>query len=296
MIRPSRAVPLTLGALMLLATTVPARALVVAPPPGPQRVAQAETVLVGRVVALEDKDMEVPVAPGNKATTTFRIALVAVTEPILGARNLKLVRVGFQPPPKAQNPGGGVLIRPIRPGIRSPQLEVGLDGLFFLRKHPAGDFHIAPMYYDIVRRTEGGNFEKQVQEARQVAAILNEPMKGLKSADAEARFQTAAMLVARYRSSAGGPTRLEPIPAEESKLILKALLESQWKRPRLPGRMAMDPWSTFNTLGLTAKDGWTPPKGARSIDDFHNAAQAWLRRNADTYRIQRFVPAAAAER
>src|SRR5437867_3089580 len=46
--------------LVVLVSQVPARALVVAaPPPGPQRVARAQAIVVGRVVALEDKDVEV---------------------------------------------------------------------------------------------------------------------------------------------------------------------------------------------------------------------------------------------
>jgi len=46
----------------------------------------------------------------------------------------------------------------------------------------------------------------------------------------------------------------------------------------------------FLRLGLTDKDGWRFPQGNNlQQDDFHRAAKAWLEKNADTYRIQRFV-------
>ena len=43
----------------------------------------------------------------------------------------------------------------------------------------------------------------------------------------------------------------------------------------------------FLWLGLTEADGWTEP---RSPKEYPAAAQAWLRANAATYRIQRYVP------
>src|SRR5438876_6184694 len=109
-----------------------ARALVIAmPQPGPVRTAQADAVVVGRVVALEDKDVQVQ-------SITYRIAVVNVTETIKGAKE-QMVRVGFVPPPVAPNPGGvPVPIR--RPGF-NPQYAVGQDGLFFLSKGPDGKFY-----------------------------------------------------------------------------------------------------------------------------------------------------------
>jgi len=56
----------------------------------------------------------------------------------------------------------------------------------------------------------------------------------------------------------------------------------------------LHPMNAFGQLNLTARDGWQPPKQIRNISDLHNAARAWLRQHAGTYRIQRFVPAAAS--
>ena len=46
------------------------------------------------------------------------------------------------------------------------------------------------------------------------------------------------------------------------------------------------PQQVFFRLGLTEKDGWTPPKDYKQ---FPEAASRWLKDHADTYRIQRFV-------
>src|SRR5262245_17848089 len=92
-----------LSGLTVLASSLPARAIAIAlPPPGPERAAQAAVIIVGRVVALEDKDMQV-------GGVTYRIAAVSVTEAIKGTKE-KQVRVGFIPVPQ----GGDVQPQPIR--------------------------------------------------------------------------------------------------------------------------------------------------------------------------------------
>lgn len=268
----------------MLLVSVQVRADVALPPPGPQRVAQADLVLVGRVVALEDRDQEVAPAPKSTAKVVYRIALVAVTEPILG-KTPKVVRVGFRPPVDPKVVGGAIFRRP----EYTPQLTVGMDGLFYLSRHPVGDFHFTPMYYDIIRRTDP-TFAQELSEAKQAAGLLADPLENLRQPDPENRFRTAALLLARYRIPVVGASRQEPIAAEESKLILEALRDARWQRPTANrGRTELDPWTAFNTLGLTERDGWSPPKGARSIQDYHAAAQDWLRRHAASFRIRRFV-------
>src|SRR4051794_37508978 len=67
----------------------------IAPPPLWQRLAKAETVLVGRVLALEDEDATVAGGPGQPQIT-YRVAIVAVNEPLWGlAKDKKTVRVAF---------------------------------------------------------------------------------------------------------------------------------------------------------------------------------------------------------
>jgi hypothetical protein len=281
---------LALAALVVLTAASQARALLIAPPvnPGPMRVAQADAIIVGRVVAHEDKDVEVALPGGGKQT--FRIAVVNVAENIKGMKDAKTVRVGFFPPPKGAIGDPAVLpIRPgIRPGFGGPvNLTVGQDGLLFLTKHPKENFYTAANFNDAVPRS-APNFEKDLADTKKTAKLLDNPMESLKSANAEDRLTTASMLITKYRQVRFPTGKTEAIPAEESKLILKAIREGNWE---VGGRFDRpNSWMLFSQLGLTPKDGWMQPAVIRDVRELHKAAQEWLDKNADTYRIQRIIP------
>jgi hypothetical protein len=276
--------------LFVLGKGLPARAMLIAPPPGPMRLAQADTVVVGQVVALEDQDVDAAVAPGIAQKTKYRIARVKVREAIKGGKGADVIRVGFLAPPTAQ-PG---LVQPgvIRPGIRRGgiNLQVGNDGLFYLNPHHQEKFYVAPAYYSFTS-SQVPNFKEEVSTAKRTVKLLEDPMAGLKSKDAQERLLTASLLVARYRTAQGGALKTQPIDAAESKLILTALAEADWNQPFRFGQM--HPQQAFGQLGLTKEDGWNPPQVIRTPQDFGNAAREWLRTHADTYRIKRFVAGGA---
>jgi hypothetical protein len=263
--------------VVFCASVVPARALVVAPPPpGPQRLAKVDCIVVGRIIAIEGKDIQV-----LPEKTDYRIAVISVTEAIKRTSE-KTLRLGFIAPAVNQ-PGGGLIRRPIR--RYSPIFEVGQDGLFFLTKHAKGPFYTAPMYYDFVS-SQNGNFAHEVKQTRLILKWGNNPATGLRSRDAGERFIAASILIGQYRQPMGPVTKTEPINAQESKLILHALREADWKQNQGPS----NPWNMFLRLGLTNKDGWEFPKGPNlQQEDFHRAAQKWLSEHADSYRIQRLV-------
>jgi hypothetical protein len=272
--------------IVILSTALPARALVVAPPPpGPNRVANADVIVVGRVVGIEPKDIQA--LSGADIKTTYRIAVVNVSDVVKGGKETRSVRVAFIPPPENVNLNPKFIRQ--RP-FGNVQLAVGQDGLFFLTKHHQENFYLTPNFYDFVANNPGGNFEKEVGEAKKAARLLENPMAGLKSGNADDRFTTAAMLIARHRNPRYSGGKTEAIPAEESKLILKAILEGKWNQPRVFGQQG--PFELFQQLGLTAKDGWQP-MNVQNVQDLHKAAQEWLQKNGDTYRIQRFIPGTA---
>jgi hypothetical protein len=274
----------------LLATSAFAFAIAIQPNPGPVRVAIADTIVVGRVMGLEDKDIEVPAAPGVPNMIKYRIAVVGVAETIKGGKVAETIRVGFFPPPMQGTPPGGP-IRPGRPQM-TPSLKTGQEVLLYLSKHHTGSFYTVPGMYDVTPK-ENANFAKEVSEAREFTKLLQDPMGGLKSSDAQTRFRTAALLISLYRQPQPGPVRTEPISAEESKLILLALADADWTpQPVRPatGAAPLQPLNLFFQLGLSQKDGWTPPRNPRDTKALPDAARAWLRANAGTYRIQRYVP------
>jgi hypothetical protein len=267
---------------MALATPVSAL-VIMAPPPIPLRVARADLIVVGKVTKIEDKTVSAPAYPGAKDKAEYQIAVVKVDDPVLNAKGIKEVRVGSIPTPA----GGG---RPIiRPGIRPVTLTEDEEACLFLTKHHEGDFYIMPAYYDAVKKANNTNYEKEVDETKKAAKLIADPMASLKSKDAEERFQTAAMLIERYRTPklSTTPAKQEPIDAAESKLILEALRDTDWTPPKpMPGRLqVLTPINSFFRLGLTKDDNWTPPTNGK----FAEAAQAWLKDNAGTYRIKKFV-------
>ena len=286
--------------LTVLAAGATARAMMIAPPPGPQRVALADAVVIGRVVEIEKNDLSVPSFPGAPANAkiTYRVAVVQVADVVRGTKGMKTVRVGFIPTPKLVPGKVGVPVQPgrpvIRPGIRplrrGIQLEVGQTGLFYLTKHFQAPIYTLPAVYGFTQRTNA-NYDKEVAEAQTSAKLLDNPMAGLKSTDKNKSFLTAALLIAHYRRGVPGKSKTEPIDAEQSKLILQALANADWNAPIRPGAgRQLTPMMMFYQLGVTAKDGWKQPQRVTNAQEIPNAMRAWLREHASTFRIQRIVP------
>jgi len=263
-----------------IVAVLPCRADVALPQPGPQRLGHVDALVFGRVTGFEDQDVEaLPYSKGPKVT--YRIAVVTVTEGLIGAKAKETIRVGFVVPQPGQ---------PRFP--RYPvKLEVGQDGLLYLSKHHEQKFFVMPMFFDFTDR-KNPNFDAEIKVGRLAAKALAKPLEGLKSKDAEERSTTAAVLLYRYRSPRQGASKTEAIPAEESKLILTALSEMDWNLQG--GRVQPSAFQLFNMLGATPKDGWDAQK-YKDVQELQRAARAWLTEHADAYRIQRFVTPAPAK-
>jgi hypothetical protein len=293
----------------LFAVPSGAAALMIAFNPAPQRALTAEVVIVGKVTAIEKDTVDAEPFPGQKQKVAYKIAVVKIETGLAGANNVTHVKIGFIPPPKvdpAQPVDPNVPIRPIRPrpGFMTPDLKEGTEMLFFLSKHHSAEFYTLPnMSPPIDVKTEGG--KKELEQVKKIVALVAEPMKGLKSDKAEVRMQTAAALVQKYRAYpqfANGEPKQEAIDKDESKLILKAIVEADWKqqvRPVPGDEFGMfNPINAFYQLGLNEKDGWKPPmfpkvQPGQPRPDF-NAIQKeafvkWLDGAGKDYVIKKFV-------
>src|SRR5262245_58791361 len=87
--------------------------------PVTQRVARSVAVFVGKVKSIEEKTIDLESYPGNGAKSPYKVAVITVTDPILGAK--KSYRVAFR------EPGG-------RRGFDYLNFKVGDEGLFFLTR------------------------------------------------------------------------------------------------------------------------------------------------------------------
>lgn len=292
----------------LVAVHESAAGLMIAMRPATQRAATAEVVVVGKVTAIEKDTVDAPQFAGAKEKVAYKVAVVKIEKSFAGANNLTHIKVGFIPrppappggPPAAGGPGvARPAIRPIRPGLQAPELKEGQEMLFFLDKHPSADFYVMPpMSPPVDASTDAG--KKEVEQVKKVTELLADPMKALKSDKADVRAEAAALLVMKSRSypTSGGEADQVPIDAEQSKLILKALAEADWKAVQ-KGPGTMNPMQAFYQLGLTDKDGWKPPvvpqpQPGQPPPDFvgiqKEAFVEWLAGPGKDYRIKKFVP------
>jgi hypothetical protein len=260
----------------LLATAIlallPAVAVgdIAGPDPIAIRLSRTPTALVGTVVSVEEKPVEALAYPGATEKVPFRVAVVKVEKGLLGTAGATHVRVGFL---ETQNPR-----RPIQKLAKDQQV------LLFLKPHAQETFLVSNEYfYGFVYATDP-TFKAQVEEAEKAAKALADPNKSLKSTDKDTRGLTAALLIHRYRTARGPIARVEPIPAEESKLILTALLDGNWSTA--PTLNQVSALQAFLSLGLTPAEDWRVPGDFKEIAP---AARKWLTDNAGTYRIQRLV-------
>ena len=256
-----------LSLLTLLVVVAIGSARVMAPPPIAVRLATADAVFVGKVTGFGDKMVPADLEKGDERE--MQVATVEVSQDLLGKVGKK-VQVGFFPPMGR------------RPGL---QLEPKDEALFLVRKHPKlKNTYVAEMFYSAVRDKDNPEFKTQVDEAKAAVKLIANPMAGLKSKDADERYLTAALLITRYRTPKAD-SKLEAVPAAESKLILETLAEVDWQ-PRNPKFFSLPAIGLFGRLGVTEKDGWTPPKNFAEVPA---EAKKWLKANAGKFKMQRYA-------
>ncbi|HEX4610184.1 MAG TPA: hypothetical protein VH092_18475 [Urbifossiella sp.] len=284
------------AAAAVLIAAGPAFGLVIASRPVAQRAVTADVVVVGTVTAVEDKLIETTPAPGVPNKVTYKLAVVKVDQSLAGADALTHLKVGFfppPPPPPVAEPGRPVPLIRRRPG---PELKAGEQYLLFLTRHHEGSFYLMPFASPAVDlKTENGKTE--LADAKKALAAVADPKKALAADNAADRAFAATVLVGKYRTypDTGGDVTETPLPADESRLILRGLADGDWKQA---GRLGMNPMTAFHQLGLTPQDGWTPPQPQRPVPgqppvDFAATTKAafvaWLDGPGKDYRVKRVV-------
>lgn len=270
-------VALLLFSLFTLATAPPAWALIVAQPTGPVKVALADVIVVGKVMTTTEK-IETTATSAAKKKVPHAIAVIEVTEVFKGDVTNNKVRVGYPL---------------IGPGVK---LAAGQAGLFFLRKHHMGDFYVVPAMGMFVGSQNKANFDRELDDVRKTLPVLANPLASLKTADAAKGLEVAAILIPVYRT-APPDTMFQQVDvnAEESKLLLKALLDADWDHNKYKdANFRQIPAKLFNMLGLGPKNGFQDPMKGLLTPEYVNAARAWLTKNWQTHRLQKVVVTTAA--
>jgi hypothetical protein len=263
--------------------------------PLPDRIVQSDIVVLGRVVALEPKDMEAAFSSESPYKLDYRIAVVKVQEVIHG-QDVKELHLGFVSPAQDRKVDKTGKAMPALWPLEFNPVKVGQEGMFFLRKHHQGKFYVNfVLFGGFLPSSDTAEFAKDLEKARRLDKVLKLPLEALKAENESNRYLAATMLVARYRLSWLKDRKLpeKAIDADESKLILKTLAEADWKdvREAIAGEMyPPHPYQVFLQLGVTKADGYDPPKNAPDVRDTLRYTQNWLRDNQDKYTVRRLTP------
>lgn len=301
--------------LVALSLGMPSRAdaLRIAPvAPNPkQQAAQAEMIVIGKVTEIEKDTVDYsPVKDGPKIP--YKIAVLKIQESIIGATGLTQLRVGFMdgaaPIPGRPLPGGGA-VRPLpAPAFGPVSLSADQEGCFFLTKLEGADFYIMPGFGGVLNKKDA-NYAKQLEEVKQIAKIIEDPVAALKGKDLQARYDAAQLVLQRYNQfvrplKPGEQPKREAIPAEENKLILALLKELPWQPDNSKPRTGSDPvppnraslWYMIqpNEHGFKQppfprpQPGQPQPDYNKIMDD---ATSQFLKDNMDKIKITRFANA-----
>jgi hypothetical protein len=252
----------------------------------PERVVRARSVVVVKVLRIEKDTVTIKTPPNLKQE--FLVAVVKVESSIKGDKEGSELRVGFHAPPnpKDKQPGGIV-------GLPAPvKLTRDQEALLFLSPFQDSDLNVVAAHSELLDK-KSKTFEKDLKLVEHCMKLLAKPEDGLKAEDAAERFLTARLLIGKYRPNSGfglGPDKNKemPIDAEESKLIMKALAEGDWKQKLTPGGGATEvsAFDLFLMLKVTKEDGFTPPKDNTK---YAEAAKAWVKENVGKYRVKQIV-------
>jgi hypothetical protein len=265
----------------VLAVASPTRADRMAPIASPvERALRSPVVIVGKVTSVEKDTVDAILYPGATNKMAHKIAIVKVETNLAGADGVTHFRVGFVP----HNPA-------LRRGPENPALAEGQEWLFFLTRSAGGEFHAIP-YMTPPLETNAAGAKEQIESVKKTLAMIADPMKSLKAEKPEDRHAAALALVVRYRTPPEGTREVETvaIPADESKLILKALAEGEWKSD--PRGERMNALTAFYSLGLGDADGWkypAPKPGEDATEVLRTTFVKWLDGPGKNYAIKKIV-------
>lgn len=261
--------------------SIPAFALRIAAPTGVLvKAATADVIVSGKITDIEKEPVEAAQFPGSTQKFAYRIALVKIDDAIVGTKNETHIKVGFLPTTVG-----------IRSGQANFEMKPDAEGTFFLRKHHDGNFYT----FDFTNQpidAKAETYKADLEAVKKAVAAMADPDKALKATDAKDRYFAAAAIVTKYRTAPGGTAvRSEAVPAEQSKALVKAILEAGWSTT---DKAVPPPYQTFMKLGMTAKDGWkpTPFKGDGDFNAHMKAEfQKWIDGDGAKFQIKKFVPA-----
>jgi hypothetical protein len=277
---------LALIPVALAAFTPPLQAGAPAPMPSPiERAFMAPVVIVGKITKIEKDTVDAPRFLGVENKEPHKVAVVKIETNLAGAAGVTQLRIGYIRPTKPD---------PARPWRVDPTAIDPKDGdeiLFFLVKNPQAPFHTIPSIAPPIDSKSAG-YKATVEGVTRALAVVADPAKALRVEKANDRFDAAVTLILRYSTVTHGTGEAESVPleADESRTILKALAEGDWKLD--PSGARPYPFIALYRLGLGEAEGWKPPlaePGEEYSETTRKAFAEWLKGPGRDYRIRKYV-------
>jgi hypothetical protein len=256
-----------------------------------QRVAWSDLIVVGKVIAIEEKPARDEELPGQPRGWYTRVARLEVSEVLLGPDKVESLRLAVNPmwmkPPASWSDldrmyGKGKVPKELP---RVQPVEQGRQGIFFLSRRSPGQVYV-PTDHPIFTDKGDPAYEAELKRCKRLVRLLADPKASLRSTALADRRATAAMLLWRYAMDRYGTNKTELIDAEESSLILGVLADSEWTQT------AQDPDEApmrilYGWVYPTLDAGSDAPRSQSEPDDV--PFRAWVRKNREKYRIKRYV-------
>jgi hypothetical protein len=269
---------------LVLAPTVEAKRVI--PDFGPtEKLVHSDLVAVGKVTAFEKDTVDAPPYPGATDKLAYTIAVVKIENGLVGANDITHVKIGFIPFAE------GARRRLWRRGYSPVNLTKDMEALFYLQKHHSADFYTIGLLM-VPTDTKDENYKAELETVKKGAAVIADPMKALNAEKADDRMFAAAVMVTKYRSypENGAEVESAKVGADESKLILKAIAEGDWKKDQ--DGIAPHPYHAFSMLGLNKTSGFKFPQ-VKPGEDFITKSKetyiAWLAGAGKDYQITKLV-------
>jgi hypothetical protein len=270
-------------------------------------------LVISGKVTIEKEPVDLQMYQGQQMKSAHKVAKIQVTSTLLGEKAGDVVTVLIPPADPSQigiesmgQPQQNVQHQQnITPPIGTIQLMSGQEGVFFLYPHPmeSGKYMIQSGHTPL--NPLDTNYKADLAKITRISEIYAEPTKLLKSEKAEDRFEAAAALVFKYRRQTpqplNHPMQQEAIPLEESQLILKAVLETDWAKYDQPVTSndpqhdyTQMPVSILNMLAIYPGQSGFPQVQVKPGQGYNVAYQeslkSWLEGPGAKYEIKKFVP------
>ena len=275
-----------------------------------QKSLQAEVVVVGKVTGIEKESIEVEPFKGAPNKLAYKIAVIKIDTAVVGAKGLTHIKVGFQEPvggvqPAEVAPVDNNKLLPVRVppnrggGFQPITLKADQEGVFYLHKHPTANFYIIQQGYNPLD-SKDAKYKEEISQLKAIAMTIADPLKSLKAEKAEDRLAAATTLISKYRAfPQNAPMGVDQvaIPAEETKLILKALVEADWDKYKTDP--IMNPMNAISMIGIYQGTNGIgqfklipgDPNPAESYRKWYHAeVKKWYETNSSKFEIKKMVP------